>query len=143
MWANVTSKVAQACGSVDAVYSPALFSDSCASFINGALPLYITFTVYIGLPHAEHSGNDRCLMHYFFATAYPSSGDPTTYFVSKAATERPGSILCTSLTGTGVNDPNRGIPAIHPQPRYFDAAPNRGSCEKWICVNDKYPPFPN
>jgi hypothetical protein len=101
---------------------------------------------YVGQPHAEHSGDDRCVMRYFFANAYPSVyprvGLPVFYSVTPG-TEPVGASLCNSPAGNpgGVNDPNRPIPPGFPQPRYFDAA--RGDCQHQVCVNDKNPPGSN
>jgi len=58
--------------------------------------------------------------------------------------ERPGTMMCTSPKGSGVNDPTR-----NPRPRAGDvAAPvgggrARGSCKHQVCVNDFYPLHPN
>lgn len=101
---------------------------------------------YVGRPHAEHSGDDRCLMRYFFANAYPSIypqvGLPVFYNVTPG-TEPVGAALCNGPAGNpgGVNDPNRPIPPGFPQPRYFDAA--RGDCQHQVCVNDKNSPGSN
>ncbi|MGA2095253.1 MAG: hypothetical protein ABSH39_03050 [Candidatus Acidiferrum sp.] len=104
-----------------------LLSDS------GSIPIGL----YVGEPHAEHSGDMQCVMRYFFANAYPSATAANTYYIVPSGTEAAGSTLCTSPAGTGVNDPSH-----QPQPRYFDAAPGRGSCNSWICVSDAYAPVP-
>jgi hypothetical protein len=41
--------------------------------------------------------------------------------------------LCSTNKGDGINAPGH-----MPQPRYFDAAPNRGNCKAQICVCDTY-----
>jgi hypothetical protein len=94
----------------------------------------------VGHPHREFSGNDQCVMRYFFAQVYPSASASDTYYLVPAGTEPLGSMICDSAAGTGVNDPNR-----KPQARYFDAAPGRGGCQFWICVSDNknYPLVPN
>jgi hypothetical protein len=92
----------------------------------------------VGLPQGKHSGNDQCVMRYPFAQLYPQSDDNTIFYQVPDGTEPLGSIICDSLIGTGVNDPNRTIPTQHPQPRYFNARPGRGACESWVCVNDVY-----
>jgi hypothetical protein len=108
--------------------------------------IYRSLRLYIGNPHAEHSGDDRCVMRYFFADVYPSLaplvGTPL-YYVVTPGTEPVGAMLCNSPTGNrgGVNDPNRNLPTGHPQPRYFDAS--RGDCQHQVCVNDKNPPASN
>lgn len=93
---------------------------------------------YVGLPGGKYSGNDQCVMRYFWANAYPSIADSTTYYKVQNGTEPVGSTICNSLAGTGVNDPNRNLPKDHPQPRYFDAT--RGDCQHQVCVNDKNAP---
>lgn len=117
-----------------------VYVDVCKNFetnLNGGYPLF----PYVGLQHGQHSGNDQCVMRYFFANAYRSIADSSLYYATKAGTESVGSSLCSSPTGTGVNA------ATHqPQSRYGDAAAEadpssigRGSCQKWICVSDAYP----
>jgi hypothetical protein len=102
------------------------------------VPLFANLTLYIGHPQAQHSGNDHCVMRYFFANVYPSKTDSTVYYISKAGTEPLGTLLCTSPAGTGINGPSH-----QPQSRYSDARNGRGACQNWVCVNDKYPPIPD
>jgi len=138
MWAKVTKQVTDYCGQVSAIYSPQLFSRLCQAFINGALPLFTDLTFYIGRPQRQHSGNDQCIMRYFFANGYPSTANSSTFYLSAAGTEPVGTGLCSSAAGTGINAPSH-----QPQSRYSDAAANRGGCQKWVCVNDKYAPIPD
>jgi hypothetical protein len=104
---------------------------------------YRTLIPYVGSPHAEHSGDDRCVMRYFYANFYPSVyprvGLPV-FYTATPGTEPVGGSLCNSPAGNpgGVNDAKRTIPPGFPQPRYFDAA--RGDCQHQVCVNDKNPP---
>ena len=116
-----------------------LVVESC-QLLNQGIP----YGFYVGLPHGKFSGDDRCVMRYFYAGAYPSASDSTAYYLVPAGTEPVGNALCNSPLGNpgGVNDPNRTIPVGHPQPRYFDAAATRGDCQHQVCVNDKYPPVP-
>ena len=86
--------------------------------------------ITIGAPQGEHSGNADCVMRYFNAHAYRPQDLRVRYEVDEVK----GIILCTSATGTGVNDADRGTP----QPRYGDAASGRGNCKGQICVNDRY-----
>jgi len=109
---------------------------AAASIQNGfAIPLVF----YVGAPHGQHSGNDQCLMRYHFSQAYPAAGqDPANanvFYVVAPGSEPLGVSLCDSADGTGINGPGH-----RPQPRYFDAAPGLGSCQNWVCVNDKYAP---
>jgi hypothetical protein len=138
MWERVITEVTRSCNTLDAIYSPTLFNEICQNFINGGLPIFTKLRFYIGLPHATHSGNDQCIMRYFFAIVYPKENDPSVYYISTAGTEPIGTTLCDSAGGTGINAAGRD-----PQPRYFDAASGRGRCQKWVCVNDKYPPVPD
>ena len=135
MWSNLTKQVTDICGQVSAIYSPQFFSGPCRLFI---LNLPVNLSLYMGRPNALHSGNDQCIMRYFFANGYPSAGSSTTFYVSPAGTEPLGTTLCTSPAGTGINDPNH-----KPQPRFFGAASGRGNCKDQICVNDKYAPIPD
>jgi hypothetical protein len=134
MWDKVSSSMPASCGGVGSQY-PSLFSKLCQDVAGALLSDYGQITLYIGVPHGEESGNDQCVMRYFFANTYPSINNPTVYYVIAPASEPIGNSFCTSPTGTGVNAPGR-----QPQPRYLDAAPNQGSCKAWLCVNDKYPP---
>lgn len=93
-------------------------------------PLGIGSNLTIGVPQGQHSGNGDCIMRYFSAVAYRSQSD---FRVRYKVEEVKGINLCTSATGTGVNAAGRS-----PQPRYGDAAPNRGNCKGQICVNDRY-----
>ncbi len=133
-WQEAVRLLRQNCGSVAALYTPEFFSAICQIVVD-ALPSFVDLWLYIGREHGQHSGNFQCIMRYFFANAYQKQGDPTTYYLAAAGTESPGSSLCQSPAGTGVNDPAR-----LPQPRFFDAAGLRGACQQWLCVNDKYPP---
>ncbi len=138
MWAKLTQETSKACGQVNAIYGPQQFSSICQSFVNGALPLFTDLAFYVGKPQRQHSGNDQCIMRYFFANAYQSLANSSTYYLSAAGTESVGSSLCSSAAGTGVNATSH-----KPQSRYGNAAPNRGSCQNWVCVNDKYSPIPD
>jgi hypothetical protein len=135
MWDKLSTSIPASCGGVNALYSPSLFSNQCQGAAQGALSIFGQINLYIGLPHAEHSGSDQCVMRYFFASTYPAVNNPSVYYVIAPGSEPLGRGLCSSATGTGVNAPGR-----QPQPRYLDAAPNRGACRAWLCVNDKYPP---
>ena len=47
------------------------------------------------------------------------------------AGESAGAAICSQTAGTGVNEKDR-----EPQPRYGDAAPNRGNCASQVLVTD-------
>jgi hypothetical protein len=135
MWDKVSSSMPASCGGVSSLYSPSLFSSVCQGVVGGILSLYGRINLYIGVPHGQESGSDQCVMRYFFASTYPSASSASVYYVIAPGSEPLGRGMCSSATGTGVNAPGR-----QPQPRYLDAAPNRGACKAWLCVNDKYPP---
>lgn len=93
-------------------------------------------SVYIGMPHGQHSGVENCVMRYHVAAAYPK-GPPNEYFWV-AGTERkiPQNALCNGVQGYLVNRPGR-----KPMPRYGDADTSlkRGKCTEQILVNDAVP----
>jgi len=138
MWAKLTTEVNKTCGTVSALYGAQQFSSICQGFVEGAVPLFTDLTFYVGRPQRQHSGNDQCIMRYFFANAYPSTGSSSTFYLSASGTEPVGSNLCTSPAGTGINGPGH-----KPQSRYGDAASNRGACRSMLCVNDVYAPIPD
>lgn len=81
------------------------------------------------------SGNEQCLMRYYFANAYPVKGKTDTYYLVRPGANRAGRSICRSPAGTGANDASHA-----PQPRFGDASPGRGSCFALICPNDAIPP---
>ncbi|MDP3068665.1 MAG: hypothetical protein Q8N18_00170 [Opitutaceae bacterium] len=89
----------------------------------------------VGMPQGPHSGDQDCLMRYYFATFYPKKGAVETYYQVTPGTERIGMDLCRSGTGTGINAASH-----QPQARYFNAAGSAGNCFKQICPNDAVPP---
>lgn len=91
---------------------------------------------YIGVEYGEHSGDQDCLMRYYFANFYEgkTSGEKTLYSVAKG-TERIGLGICRSGKGTGINDAGR-----KPQSRYGDTSEDAGNCFEQICPNDAIPP---
>jgi hypothetical protein len=92
---------------------------------------------YVGQAGGQHSGNDGCVMRYFFAQYYPAfpPTTPAIYYKVPPGTEPLGTLLCERGEGTGVN-----APAHSPQSRYSDAITSRGACRWWVCVNDAIPP---
>ena len=89
----------------------------------------------VGKPHGEHSGDQDCLMRYYFAEWYPVAGRKDTYYMVMPGTEPYGLKLCKTKTGTGVNAPSH-----KPQSRYGDAAEGHGDCFGQITPNDAIPP---
>lgn len=90
---------------------------------------------YVGSEHGECSGDELCLMRYYFAKLYEKKGQENAfYYITKSRTERAGRQLCRLATGTGVNVDGRT-----PQPRYGDAATTRGACAGSIVFNDALP----
>lgn len=89
---------------------------------------------FIGKKNAAHSGDEDCVMRYFFADAYQKKDNENAFYLVPDGTEPVGSQICTGTTGHSVNKAGR-----KPQPRYFDAAPTRGNCKHWVCVNDAIP----
>src|SRR4030042_1616105 len=83
---------------------------------------FLMRTWYVGAEHGESSGNELCLMRYYFARLYEKKGsEDVFYFISDRRSEHAGLDLCRLAVGTGVNDKQR-----QPQPRYGDAAVGRG-----------------
>jgi hypothetical protein len=96
------------------------------------------FSFYIGKEHGESSGDESCVMRYYFAKLYEKRGKANAYyFISKQRTEHAGMTLCKSAKGSGINDPGR-----KPQPRYGDAQAGYGGCGEWIVFNDSIKPEP-
>ncbi len=90
---------------------------------------------YPGALRGTDSGDEACVMRYYFATAYEVKGKKDAYYVMRPGVKMPECILCTSPKGTG------GNAASHqPQPRFGDAANGRGNCFSQICPNDAIPP---
>jgi hypothetical protein len=86
-------------------------------------------TFVVGVPGDEHSGDDQCVMRYYFADLYEVNGSEDLYHVVPAGTEPAGLALCTGATGTGINDASRGE-----DDRYGDAT--NGACAGRVRVND-------
>jgi hypothetical protein len=96
----------------------------------------------VAVKGGQHSGNERCLMRYYFAKFYPKDGTSDTFYTryqcenpSHLSDEPIGLQLDRSRQGTGVNDSGHS-----PQSRYFDANEIRGDCVHQIVVNDSANP---
>lgn len=81
----------------------------------------------------ESSGNDQCVMRYYFADIYEKTGSETDYYLISGDPEPAGLELCDSGKGTGINGPHK------PEPRFGDAADGRGDCIHKFAVNDAIP----
>lgn len=92
----------------------------------------------VGQEHYSHSGDQDCVMRYYFAKFYDAKNtkEKTVYLVTPG-TERIGMEICRSGKGSGANAPN---PPNLPQSRYGDTAPGAGNCFEQICPNDAIPP---
>lgn len=90
--------------------------------------------VTIGNLKQADSGNELCLMRYYFANAYPVPGRKDTYYLVRPGGNKIGFEVCGSPEGTGANAPSHC-----PRSRFGDAAAGRGACFKYICPNDAIP----
>ncbi len=89
----------------------------------------------VGVAQGAHSGDQDCVMRYYFAKFYEGKGGPKTLYVVTPGTEHIGLRLCRSSAGTGINAPGH-----QPQSRYGNAATGTGNCFEQICPNDAIPP---
>lgn len=83
------------------------------------------------------SGNEMCLMRYYFGNAYKAKDQKDTYYVVRPGDTKIGKELCTSAKGSGANDHDHD-----PQSRAGDAwaGGRRGNCANNVCPNDAIPP---
>ena len=92
----------------------------------------------VGQEHFSHSGDQDCVMRYYFAKFYDAKNTKEkTVSLVTPGTERIGMEICRSGKGTGTNAPQ---PPNLPQSRYGDAAQGSGNCFEQICPNDAVPP---
>ena len=96
-----------------------------------------TFNKYvtIGRLHEADSGNELCLMRYYFANAYFVDATEKAIYLVRPGGNRVGQELCKSPEGTGQNAPDH-----KPKSRFGDSAQGRGACFQYICPNDAIPP---
>lgn len=92
----------------------------------------------VGAENGQHSGDQDCIMRYYFAVFYPMKKPGEGYYQIGAGDERFGLDLCASPEGTGVNAPGH-----YPQSRHGKAASGAGNCAGQICPNDLVPPRPS
>lgn len=85
--------------------------------------------MYLGVKGGQHSGRADCFMRYACAQAYTPEGLPRVRHLVKN-TEVPGTAICSSATGSGVNAAGRS-----PHPRYGDAS--KGNCQAQMRVSDR------
>ena len=95
----------------------------------------LTLRGILGVQHDENSGDQDCVMRYYFAKFYEATGNKNTYYLVTPGTERIGIDICHSGAGTGINASSH-----EPQSRYGDAASDAGNCFGQICPNDAIPP---
>jgi hypothetical protein len=94
-----------------------------------------TLQIFKGKLHGADSGDEPCVMRYYFATAYDVPGKKDAYYVMHPGVKPAENSLCTSPKGTGGNAPSH-----QPQSRFGDAAGGRGNCFAQVCPNDAIPP---
>ncbi|MBL9203066.1 MAG: hypothetical protein JNL39_21335, partial [Opitutaceae bacterium] len=91
--------------------------------------------IWVGRKNGTDSGNDLCVMKYYFADAYRIDGQADAYYLIRPGAVQAGREICRSPVGTDGN-----APAHPPQSRFGDAAAGRGNCFAEICPNDAIPP---
>lgn len=98
-----------------------------------------TFQWYAGVEKGQCSGDEQCLMRYYFAQVYQRKGTANTFYLVDPGSDDVGNILCASFAGTRTNGKDHD-----PQPRYFGANADFGcgDCRAEICPNDRIPPLP-
>jgi len=128
--------VAQAQDMLDSVHQTEPSAEEIAEqLIDSVLERMLAFDLSVGVEHGEDSGDQDCIMRYYFSNAYPARGRPNTFYVTEPGTEPIGQTLCSSSKGTGINGGGH-----QPQSRYGDASGGLGNCAEQICPNDAIPP---
>ena len=105
-----------------------------AEFYNDQSAVYSIHGL-IGVRQGAHSGDQDCVMRYYFAEFYEATGRKDTIYQVNPGTERIGIDICHSGKGTGINASSH-----EPQSRYGNAAAGEGDCFSQICPNDAIPP---
>jgi hypothetical protein len=95
----------------------------------------LTRGIWVGAKNGTDSGNELCVMRYYFANAYEIAGRKNAYYLIRPGSNRAGREICRASAGTGTNAASH-----EPQSRYGDAASGRGNCFGDICPNDAIPP---
>jgi hypothetical protein len=119
-----------------ALYSAVSGGDTNRGFRNPEAHRFDRF-VTISREQQADSGNELCVMRYYFADAYPVDGEENAYYLVRPGKNRAGLQLCRSPEGTGGNGSDH-----KPKPRFGNAAPGRGNCFQYICPNDAIPGRP-
>lgn len=98
------------------------------------------FEARVGNLHGEHSGYEKCVMRYDFAT-HSVKKLPAEYF-ELSPKGIMGSELCTQAEGVDFNKDPRTPGGALPKTRFgsADTANQRGRCRFQIHVNDSVPP---
>lgn len=91
----------------------------------------------VGAENGPHSGNQDCIMRYYFANFYRMKPPGDGFYQIEPGAERIGFSLCRSPEGTGVNSTGH-----YPQSRHGNAANGAGNCAAQISPNDLVPPRP-
>ncbi|MDA8136843.1 MAG: hypothetical protein M0T82_19650, partial [Desulfobacteraceae bacterium] len=91
------------------------------------------FPVLMGNSWGPHSGDEDCIMRYSNSETRTGSAPNIRYCLVWECQEPVGQGLCTSPTGTGVNEEGRKTGS-----RYGNCASGQGDCTDHICVNDLY-----
>ncbi|MEO6992965.1 MAG: hypothetical protein ABI273_05025 [Lacunisphaera sp.] len=120
----------------------AMFDHYVANSAAGGMEVYrdaaeywCNYLTFVGPSHGTDSGDESCVMRYYFATAYATTGSQDKFYVIRPGAKQAAAALCTSAKGTG------GNAASHqPQSRFGDAAGGRGDCFSQVCPNDAIPP---
>lgn len=89
----------------------------------------------VGVWQGEDSGDQDCIMRYYFANFYQSQADKGALYWIAPGTEPVGFDICHYSIGTGINAPDR-----QPQPRYGNTHGLLGNCFAYISPNDASPP---
>jgi len=128
--------VEQAQSMLDSVHQTEPSAEEIADqIIDSVMEGMLAFDIAVGVEKGEDSGDQNCVMRYYFSNAYPAHGRKSTYYVTEPGTEPIGQTLCHSSQGTGINGAEHA-----PQSRYGDASGGLGNCTEQICPNDAVPP---
>ncbi len=114
---------------------PKVARERAEASLRGSLDQAYVQLGLVGMAHGEHSGDQDCVMRYYFARFYEAKGAKNTLYIVAPGTERIGIDICHAGTGTGINAAGH-----QPQSRYGNAAAGEGDCFSQICPNDAIPP---
>ena len=134
LWEDTQTSVAE---NQQAIYDQQIASSASGQqdYYKDAAEYWCNYLTFAGPLRGTDSGDEACVMRYYFATAYEAKGKTNTFYVMRPGVKQPETSLCKDPKGTG------GNAASHqPQPRFGDAAGGRGDCFANICPNDAIPP---